>query len=109
MGISILIVNMCLGVSCLRQMKKRKCFLTLMGVKISQGRLIADLLKSLKVHSFGYFYNSFWLCGGWGWGVDMEALRPLKPAGWGRLCLGWAGGTGTGINGIKCKEILGAD
>lgn len=108
MGISILIVNMCLGVSCLRQMKKRKCFLTLMGVKISQGRLIADLLKSLKVHPLiSIIHSGSVEAGGGVW--DMEALRPLKPAGWGRLCLGWAVRTGTGINGINVKKVLGAD
>ena len=40
-------------------MKKHRGFLTLIGTKISQGRLIADLLKSLKPHHISITHPGF--------------------------------------------------
>ena len=72
---------------------------------MSQGKLIADLLKSLQVHHLiSVIHSGLVVAGGWGW--DVEALKPLKPTGWGRLHLGWAVRTGTRVNGINIKYLV---
>lgn len=52
-------------------MKKHRGFLTLIGTKISQGRLIADLLKSLKPHHISITHTGSI---GAQWGGWWEAL-----------------------------------
>lgn len=96
-------------------MKKHRGFLTLIGTKISQGRLIADLLKSLKPHHISITHTGsigaqWGGVGGRHWVIKcFVGLRSFKLAVWSSLDLSMVVRTETGKNGRNMKKALGDD